>query len=188
MRNITFYQEKSLPANPKPDSVYFIKADNTNTVKVYVTDAGGFPLPLIDETTVGSVLTVTGTAVTGTPTNPIVNVSGVVSSDAGNKVKISVNDGKLFTGGITNTDGKLLITDNTNSTTINLATSVLNLLNTALQAGDNISSLTNDAGYITASSIVGKVNSVTGIGGILVDNTNPTNPIVNINYIDGGTY
>jgi hypothetical protein len=188
MRNITFYQEKTLPANPKPDSVYFIKADNANTVKVYVTDVGGFPLPLIDETTVGSVLTVTGTAVTGTLTNPTVNVSGMISSDAGNKVKISVNDGKLFTGGLTNTDGKLLITDNTNNTTINLATSVLSLINSAIQPGTNISSLVNDAGYITISSIAGKVNSVTGTGGITVDNTNPTNPVVSMNYIDGGTY
>ena len=188
MEKITFYQEKALPASPKPYSVYFILASGTTAVKTYITDAGGYPMPLIDETTVGSILSVTGTAVTGTPTNPTVNVSGFLCSDAGNKAKISVNDGKLFVGGLVNTDGKITIVNNTDSTTINLSANTLNLINTALQAGSNISSLVNDAGYITASAVSGKVNSVTGVGGIFVDNTNPTNPVVSINYIDGGTY
>jgi hypothetical protein len=43
----------------------------------------------------------------------------------------------------------------------------------ALQSGDNVSELVNDAGYVTSSG--GLVDSVTGDG---VDNTDPANPVL----------
>ncbi len=55
-------------------------------------------------------------------------------------------------GGITtlvNTDGNLVITGADNKV-INLAPALLSVINSALQSGDNISELTNDAGYITS--------------------------------------
>ena len=54
-------------------------------------------------------------------------------------------------GGITtliNTDGNLVITG-ANNKVINIAPALLSVINSALQSGDNISELTNDAGYIT---------------------------------------
>ena len=67
---------------------------------------------------------------------------------------------------IQNTDGKLVITGN-ETKTINVAPALLALINSALQAGDNVSDLTNDAGYLTTTdlSIVG----ITGSYNDLVD-------------------
>lgn len=53
---------------------------------------------------------------------------------------------------IINTDGNLTITGTTTKT-INVSSSLLLLINSALQAGDNISSLTNDENYITLADI-----------------------------------
>ena len=50
---------------------------------------------------------------------------------------------------ITNTDGNLQITSSSTSTNINLASSILATINSALQSGDNISELVNDVGYLT---------------------------------------
>lgn len=55
-------------------------------------------------------------------------------------------------GGITdmtNTDGNLVIIG-ASSKVINIAPALLSVINSALQSGDNISELTNDAGYITS--------------------------------------
>ena len=50
---------------------------------------------------------------------------------------------------ITNTDGNLQITSSSTSTNINLASSILATINSALQSGDNVSELVNDSGYLT---------------------------------------
>jgi hypothetical protein len=47
---------------------------------------------------------------------------------------------------------------------------------TALQPGDNVSELVNDAGYTTNT---GTVESVNNGNGVTVDNTDPINPVVN---------
>jgi len=53
---------------------------------------------------------------------------------------------------IQNTDGNLEITGTTTKT-INVSPSLLSLINSALQSGDNVSELSNDAGYITLADI-----------------------------------
>lgn len=53
---------------------------------------------------------------------------------------------------ITNSDGNISI-DGTENLVINISPSLLSLINSALQSGDNISELVNDAGYITTSSL-----------------------------------
>lgn len=53
---------------------------------------------------------------------------------------------------IQNTDGNLEITGTTTKT-INVSPSLLSLINSALQPGDNVSELSNDAGYITLADI-----------------------------------
>ena len=62
---------------------------------------------------------------------------------------------------IVNTDGNITITGS-NNLTINITPSLLSVINSALQAGDNISDLNNDAEYITISDIsnVIKTNQV----------------------------
>ena len=49
---------------------------------------------------------------------------------------------------VTNTDGNITITGS-NNLTINIAPSLLSVINSALQVGGNISDLNNDVGYIT---------------------------------------
>ena len=53
---------------------------------------------------------------------------------------------------IQNTDGKLVITGN-ETKTINISSSLLYLIESALKLGDNISNLVNDANYITLTDI-----------------------------------
>lgn len=53
---------------------------------------------------------------------------------------------------VVNTDGTITITGS-NNINIKISPSILAIINSALQAGDNISSLINDAGYLTASDL-----------------------------------
>jgi hypothetical protein len=53
---------------------------------------------------------------------------------------------------ISNSDGTINLTSTVGGTSINLSTAIKNTINSALQSGDNISALINDAGYITGSS------------------------------------
>lgn len=64
---------------------------------------------------------------------------------------------------ITNTDGNLDITGSTNKV-INLNSSILTLINSALQPGDNVSELLNDAGYLTISDLPTKTSDLVNDG------------------------
>jgi len=80
--------------------------------------------------------------------------------------------GLKYASNITVWDGDTLITQDRGDG--RYATSAQGLLaDSALQNGDNVSELVNDAGYVTSSG--GVVDSVTGDG---VDNTDPANPIL----------
>ena len=107
MAEVKSYKVKTLPSNPTPNSIYWVKASLNSEVSGYITDLQGVPYPLKD-------------------------LNGIV--------------------GLTNTDGNLVITG-TNNKVINLSTSLLTAINSALQSGDNISELVNDAGYITLADI-----------------------------------
>ena len=64
---------------------------------------------------------------------------------------------------LTNTDGNLVITGADNKV-INLAPTLLSVINSALQSGDNVSELLNDAGYITSSSLPVNTSDLTNDG------------------------
>ena len=64
---------------------------------------------------------------------------------------------------LTNTDGNLVITGADNKV-INLAPTLLSIINSALQSGDNISELLNDAGYITSYSLPVNTSELTNDG------------------------
>ena len=74
---------------------------------------------------------------------------------------------------ITNTDGNLQITSSSTNTNINLASSILATINSALQSGGNISELVNDVGYLVQSDIINYTNedAQDAVGTILVDTT-----------------
>jgi len=93
MKEIQHFKVKILPIRPQPNSVYFVVEDGATAVKTYVTDKCGAALPLID---LQGLSTLTGTGVTGTAENPIVNISTFVSSESGNLITLSTVDGKLF--------------------------------------------------------------------------------------------
>ena len=77
---------------------------------------------------------------------------------------------KTISGGaiqsIVNTDGNISITGS-NNLTINIAPSLLSVINSALQAGDNISNLNNDAEYITISDISNVIKTNQGLIGTI---------------------
>jgi hypothetical protein len=153
---VKHYKVRSLPTQLRPNSVYYVKATSQSDVKTYITDQTGFPFPLIDLNTLsigGIVNSLTGTGVTGTANNPTVNISTFKSSQLGNLIQISSSDGKLFVKPITSPDGSIDIVSTSTSLELQLGSSLQSTIQTALQPGDNISELANDAGYITLSEV-----------------------------------
>jgi hypothetical protein len=153
---VKHYKVKSLPTQLRPNSVYYVKATSQSAVNTYITDQNGFPFPLLDLTgggNVGVIQSVTGTGVTGTFSNPIINISTFKSSDSGNLIEISSNDGKLFVKPITSPDGSIDITITASALELQLGVSLQTQIQNALQPGDNVSELINDAGYITLADI-----------------------------------
>ena len=158
---VKHYKVKSLPAQLRPNSVYYVKETSQSTVKTYITDQGGVAYPLIDLSTInigGIVNSLSGTGVTGTQNNPIVNISTFKSSDLGNLIELSSNDGKLFVKPITSPNGSIDIAATSSALELQLETSLQEQIQSALQPGDNISELNNDAGYITVSDLPTIVN------------------------------
>jgi hypothetical protein len=155
MQEVKHYKVKALPSIPSPNSVYYVKATTQGEVKTYITDQFGQPFPLIDLNSEGitDVNSVTGTGVTGTAANPVVNITTFKSSQLGNILELSSLDGKLFVKPITSPDGSIDISSTTTALEIQLSETLQALINSAIQSGDNISELTNDAGYITLGEI-----------------------------------
>lgn len=148
---VKHYKVKSLPTILRPNSVYYVKATSQSAVKTYITDQIGFAFPLIDLNS--TVQTVTGTGVTGTASNPIVNISTFKSSQLGNLIELSTNDGKLFVKPIISPDGSIDIVSTATSLELQLGSSLQTQIQNALQPGNNISELVNDVGYITLADI-----------------------------------
>lgn len=99
MIEIKHFKVKVLPSNPEPNSIYFVVADGATAVTTYVTDVCGVALPLVDlqgSGGSGGCCNLTGTGVTGTQQNPIVNISTFLSSENGNLITLSTVDGKLY--------------------------------------------------------------------------------------------
>lgn len=160
---ISHYKVKSLPTNPEKNSVYYILDLNTNKVKGYITDKNGIAIPLFGEATGGgggSVNSVTGTGVTGTSADPKVNIATFVSSQLGNLVKLSTLDGKLVVNPITSPNASIDVVATPTELQIQLAATIQAQIETALQPGDNVSELFNDAGYITSIELENQLGSL----------------------------
>lgn len=93
MREIQHFKVKVLPSKPQPDSIYYVAAEGATAVTTYITDRCGVALPLVD---LQGVNNVTGTGVTGTAQNPIVDIATFLSSENGNLITLSTVDGKLY--------------------------------------------------------------------------------------------
>lgn len=153
---VKHYKVKSLPTKLRPSSVYYVKETSQNTVKTYITDQNGIPYPLIDLEGgggTGNITSVTGTGVTGTTSDPVINISTFKSSNSGNLIELSTNDGKLFVKPITSPDGSIDIEGTSSALELQLGESLQTQIQNALQPGDNISELENDAGYINSSAL-----------------------------------
>lgn len=98
------------------------------------------------------------------PTKAIPNAIFYIKADGESEVKTYITDVNgvpypLSEEGlvsISNTDGTITVTG-VDNVEINLSTSIKNKINSALQAGDNISSLVNNAGYITLADVPSQV-------------------------------
>ena len=176
---VKHYKVLSLSSNLDKNAVYYLFDQNTGKVKAYITTKDGIPIPLIDLTTIGSVLSVTGTGVSGTAQNPKVDIATFVSSQLGNQVYLSLSDGKLQVNPITSPDNSIEVTSTSSELQIQLSAAIQAQINSALQPGANISELTNDVGYLTLADIDatdlsytpsatnGTVNSSTGTDAII---------------------
>ncbi|HSE99900.1 MAG TPA: hypothetical protein VLA48_03305 [Nitrososphaeraceae archaeon] len=155
LKDIQFFGVTSLSTALVPNSIYFVLRPNTTSFELYITDLSGIPVPISDSTTTGSVLSVTGTGVSGTISNPKVNISTFVSSQLNNQVYLSLSDGKLQVNPITSPDNSIEVTSTSLELQIQLSAAIQNQINSALQSGANISELTNDAGYLTIGDLNG---------------------------------
>ncbi len=155
---ISHYKVLSLPQRLEANSVYYVLDKNKNIVEGYITSRDGKAIPLFNsDVDLQVVESVTGTGVTGTPTNPIVNISTFVSHQLGNLVHLSTSDGKLVVNPITSPDGSIEIDSTSTELQIQLAASIQDLINSALQPGDNVSELFNDGDgtspYVTQADL-----------------------------------
>jgi len=150
---IDSYKKRALPLKPKPNSIYYILPENTTEVIVYITDLSGNPIKVIDIKSLASVLSVRGTGVTGTTANPKIDIETFVSSQIGNLIQVSTQDGKLFVKPITSPDGSIEVIVSDAQIRLQLSNEIISQINLALQSGDNISELVNDLGYITAADV-----------------------------------
>lgn len=158
MQEVKHYKVKTLPSLPNPNSIYYVKATTEGTVHTYITDQFGQAFPLIDltgggGTGSGNIASVTGTGVTGTTINPIININTFLSSQLGNLLILSSTDQKLFVKPITSPDGSININSTATALELQIPGPIKALINSALQPGANISLLTNDAGYITSAGV-----------------------------------
>ena len=80
--------------------------------------------------------------------SPSSEVSGYITDLQGVPYPLKDISGSGGIQTLTNTDGNLVITG-VNNKVINIAPTLLSIINSALQSGGNISELINDVGYIT---------------------------------------
>jgi hypothetical protein len=92
---IKHFKVLQLPLSAEKNSIYYVLDSERNRVKTYITDNIGITIPLIDLKGEGAIESVSGTAVTGTITNPEINIENFVSPETSNLLKVSSQDGKL---------------------------------------------------------------------------------------------
>lgn len=156
---INHYKVLQLPISCDPNSIYYVLDSERNKVKTYITDSNGIPIPLIDLKGEGVIESVTGTAVTGTITNPEINIVNLLSSELGNLVKLSSVDGKLKVNRITSPDLSLEIVNATNELQLQLASELLEKINNALQPED-ITQYTDEDAQDAVGNILVDSNTV----------------------------
>lgn len=101
-----------LRQDTKPDSVYYVlNTARQEVTEVWVTSSKNEPraVSLASNSTSG-VNSVTGTGVTGTVLNPVVNIATFLSSEIGNRIKLSTTNGKLVVKPLTSTGNTISIT------------------------------------------------------------------------------
>ena len=77
-------------------------------------------------------------------------VSGYITDLQGIPYPLKDISGSGGIQSIVNSDGNITIVG-TDNLVINISPALLSVINSALQSGDNISELTNDAGYLTSA-------------------------------------
>lgn len=146
---IKHYKYLALPKKLEPNVVYYVLDSTTNKVKAYITDLNGIPISLLD---IG-INSVKGTAVTGTSLDPIVDIETFISGQLGNQVELSLLDGKLMVLPLVSPNSSININKTSSELQIQLSGAIQAQIYSALQPGDNISNLVNDAGFITLLDI-----------------------------------
>lgn len=142
---IKHYKVLSLPLSAEPNSIYYVLDAVSKRVKTFITDLNGVPIPLIDLKGLGIVQSVTGTGVTGTPTDPKIDIPTFVSTQLGNLVKLSASDGKLVVTPITSPDRSIEITETALELQLKLSADILDRINNVLESTVNKqNSLTHD--------------------------------------------
>ena len=178
---ISHYKVLSLPQILEANSVYYVLDQNKNIVEGYITSRAGVAIPLFNNNVdIKTVESVTGTGVTGTSSNPRIDIATFVSSQLNNQIYLSSEDGKLQVNPITSPDGSLEIVSTGLELQIQLSSEIVAEINASLKAGDNVSELFNDGDgtspFITRDEL----------GDVGVTYTNPTPTITALGGIPVG--
>jgi hypothetical protein len=101
-----------LRQDTQPDSVYYVlNTSKQEVTEVWITSSKNEPKPVYIGDGGGGVNSVTGTGVIGTAQNPIVNISTFLSSEIGNRIKLSTANGKLVVKPITSLSNTITVVD-----------------------------------------------------------------------------
>ena len=147
---VRHYKVRELPQKTFPNVVYYLLDTNSIPgqfkVKAYITDINGNPIPLLDLS--GNINSVTGTGVTGSSSNPIIDIATFLSSQINNKLYLSVDDGKLFVKPIISPDSSIDIGENSTEIQIQVSQSIqdniLDILNDIVNINQDIQNLENN--------------------------------------------
>ena len=126
MAEVKSYKVLSLPSNPTPDSIYWVKGSSASDVIGYITDRNGVPYPLKDLQGSGGITGLTNTdgnlVITGAD-NKVINLAPALLSLVNSALQSGANISELV-----NDEGFITVAD----------------------IPTNVSEFTNDAGYLTS--------------------------------------
>jgi hypothetical protein len=129
-----FKDINNLRQKTDPDSVYFVLNSASQKVnQIWVTNNKNIPKKV--------------------ELSGVISAQDLISIQSGNQIRLSTIDGKLQVNPIVSPNSSLDVSITSTQLQLQLSATLLTKINDALQVGDNISDLINDAGYITNADL-----------------------------------
>lgn len=171
MAEVKSYKVLSLPSNPTPDSIYWVKGSSTSDVEGFITDRQGVPYPLKDISGSGGITDITnadGNLVIIGASNKVINITPALLSIINSALQSGDNISEL-----TNDSGYV--------TSVSLPTKTSELINDGENGNPFVD--TNDIGAVAFSNDYNDLDNLptipSGLGDLAYLNEVDTDEIVN---------